>query len=215
MPHIDVDIGRGRFVRSQSFSHHHRHHHHHRPRCPEDCARVTVEQWNGLCRKEGEFRAINKTLQAENQTLKAELEAALHDNRRLAEQDRLLRCENDDLRRALSADGDSVEAFRRRITVLTAELQRRDDELRRSGRDKTYLETRVRTLSETLGLKHDENSKLRREIREGKRRWDDLDAAYKRLGIKLENKLVLMEDLRHQLRHAYEPKHHHRYYAYG
>ncbi|KAI1352866.1 hypothetical protein F5Y01DRAFT_278870 [Xylaria sp. FL0043] len=147
-----------RFVRSQSFHHHHRPRQHARTgtRCREDCACVSVEDWNDMVERERSARSTNESLARDNRTLKADLRAVYADNQRLQSAKRELQDEVDALRR----DDDVVSKFRRRMAALKAELDGKDLALQQLSKDKELADIRVRELSQTVSDQGAEIAKL-------------------------------------------------------
>ncbi|OTA55208.1 hypothetical protein K449DRAFT_438758, partial [Hypoxylon sp. EC38] len=76
--------GRQQFLRSQSFHDHHFHHHHHghhyRTQCFDNCAGISLEQWDALREQNKSFIASNESLTRENQSLKSDLQASTQEN---------------------------------------------------------------------------------------------------------------------------------------
>ncbi|KAI1136822.1 hypothetical protein F5Y05DRAFT_415073 [Hypoxylon sp. FL0543] len=141
--------GRQQFVRSSSFHDHH-HRHHYRTRCFDNCAGISLEQWNGLCEQNKAFIASNEALTRENQSLKSDLQAAALENASLATHNKELVEEVVSLRRSHSHDGETAERFRRRIAALRTELDGKEREIHHLDRENKTLATRVRVLTETV-----------------------------------------------------------------
>ncbi|KAI1411245.1 hypothetical protein F5Y13DRAFT_64541 [Hypoxylon sp. FL1857] len=151
--------GRQQYVRSTSFhdhhdpNHHHHHRHHYRTRCFDNCAGISLEQWNSLCDQNKAVIASNESLTRENQSLKSELQATTQERNQLVADNRLLADEVDSLRRSHSHshhDGEAAERFRRRIAALKTELDNQDRLVSRLEKENATLSTRVRVLTETV-----------------------------------------------------------------
>ncbi|KAI2632176.1 hypothetical protein GGR54DRAFT_634943 [Hypoxylon sp. NC1633] len=148
--------GRQLFERSYSFSHnhdhhdHHHHRHHHRTRCFDNCAGISLEQWNSLCQQNKDFIASNDVLTRENQTLKSDLQVTAQENHRLIASNNQMIDEIESLRRSHSHDGENTDKFRRRITALRTEVEHKDRELRHLEKENATLSTRVGVLSQTI-----------------------------------------------------------------
>ncbi|KAI3323832.1 hypothetical protein HD806DRAFT_495723 [Xylariaceae sp. AK1471] len=197
---------RPQFGRSQSFSHHHHHPRHHiRPRCPDNCACVSTEDWTTLVERERSTRSANETLTRDNRTLKSDLRASHQENRALQDCNRGLQDELDQLRRHHSRDEDIVTRFRRRMAALKAEVDSKDHALHELQKEKDLADIRVRELSQTVSNQvaeitqlEDDNSVLSRVHKK-----DQHD-----LGVRTEEAREawsLVSDLRRQLRKYHNP----------
>ncbi|KAI0452907.1 hypothetical protein F5B21DRAFT_505815 [Xylaria acuta] len=167
MPEYDYikisTAGEPRFVRSHSFSHHHRPRHI-RTRCPENCACVSLEEWNNLVERERSTRSASETLTRENRILKTDIHTILKDNRRLQGSNRDLQVEIDQLKGHYAHDEDNAVKSRRRIAALKAEIDNKDVALHDLKKDKDLADIRVRELSQTVTDQSAELSRLEDEI---------------------------------------------------
>ncbi|KAI0602379.1 hypothetical protein F4775DRAFT_602341 [Biscogniauxia sp. FL1348] len=170
--------GRPQFVRSHSFSHHH---HHHRtryvPRCPENCAAVTVEQWDGLVEQNKGLAESNAALAREKDSLKTELQASGQEASRLRDANAHLHREVHELRQRPN-NSEEVERFRRRVAALKHEVGERDAAVARLERDVGVLNVRVRELSRTVDDKDAEIAAARAALKGWRRRCDDLERRF-------------------------------------
>ncbi|KAI0437894.1 hypothetical protein F4803DRAFT_536927 [Xylaria telfairii] len=141
--------GEPRFVRSHSFSHHHRPRYT-RPRCPDNCACVSLDEWNSLVERERSTRSANESLTRENRTLKSDSHSTYKDNRRLLSSNRELQAEVDQLKSQHSRDEDTTAKLRRRIAALKAEIDGKDLALHDMKKGKDLADIRVRELSQTV-----------------------------------------------------------------
>ncbi|KAI2611514.1 uncharacterized protein GGS25DRAFT_483036 [Hypoxylon fragiforme] len=165
--------GRQQFGRSYSFSHHHdNHRHHHRPRCFDNCAGISVEQWNSLCQQNKDFIASNDVLSRENQTLKAQLQAAIKENGRLHARNQQLAEEIHGLRRSHSHDGENAEKFRRRMASLRTEIESKEKEIQQLNKKNETFTTRVDVLTQTVSDQHRRISELSKQLDRQKRAGD-------------------------------------------
>ncbi|KAI1403525.1 hypothetical protein F4819DRAFT_484600 [Hypoxylon fuscum] len=209
--------GRQQFVRSQSFSHHHDHHHHRhhfRTRCFDNCAGISLEQWNSLCEQEKTLIASNDTLTRENQTLKGDLQASTQENTRLLAYNQQLADEVDGLRRSHSHDGENTERFRRRVAALRTEVESKDREVHRLERDNDTLATRVRVLSQTVSDHARRIADMSAKLVNWQKRaddfqslWEDMSSRYEKARRMLaastrevDEKNILIEDQRRLIR---------------
>ncbi|KAI8634374.1 hypothetical protein F5Y19DRAFT_413221 [Xylariaceae sp. FL1651] len=198
--------GRPHFVRSQSFSHHHHQPRHYtRPRCPDDCACVSVDDWNNLVERERSTRSTNEKLARENRALKGDLHASHQENHRLQDCNRDLQGDVDQLRRSHSRDEDISAKFRRRMAALKAEADNKDHIIRELQKESGLLDTRVRELTETVSNQAAEVTQLVDEV-------SDLRRAYKKerheLGVQTEKAREawsLVDELRRQLARYRDP----------
>ncbi|KAI5925981.1 hypothetical protein F4810DRAFT_618246 [Camillea tinctor] len=149
--------GRPQFVRSHSFSHHH---HHHRtryvPRCPENCAAVTVEQWDTVCAQNTALQDTNGVLTRDKESLKAELAGAAQELARLRDTNARLDSELLDLRRRPAGERERLE------------------------REVGVLNVRVRELSRTVDVKDAEITNAVTALKGWRRRCEDLERRYER-----------------------------------
>ncbi|KAI0503246.1 hypothetical protein F5B22DRAFT_558971 [Xylaria bambusicola] len=135
------------FIRSRSFSYQTRPRHC-RLRCPENCACVSVEEWNEL--------AINeRTARESADNLRTELRATSRENNRLQATKRELQAELEQLR----GHGDAVAKFKRRMAKLAAEVEG----LRK---EKEVADIRIREISQTVTDKNLEIDQLQEENRQ-------------------------------------------------
>ncbi|RYC56697.1 hypothetical protein CHU98_g9508 [Xylaria longipes] len=203
--HIKISTsGEPRFVRSHSFSHHHRPHYI-RPRCPENCACVTLEEWNNLVERERSTRAANESLTRENRTLKSDTHAVHKDNRRLQASNRELQDEIDQLKAHHSRDEDNTAKFRRRMAAMKAEVENKDLALLDLKKDKDLADIRVRELSQTVTDQSMEITQLKDDVVLYRRihKKDQYD-----LGVRTEEvseAWSLVRDLQRRLRKCRDP----------
>ncbi|KAI0543829.1 hypothetical protein F4679DRAFT_79819 [Xylaria curta] len=202
--YIKVSTGEARFPRSHSFSHHHRPRHF-RPRCPDNCACVTLEDWNNLVERERSTRSTNDTLTRENQTLKTDIRATIKENRRLQAINRDQHEEIDQLKAHHLRDEDIAGKFRRKMTALNAEIHNKDVALHELKKDKDIADIRVRELSQTVTDQSTEVTQLKDEISLLRRiqKKDQHD-----LGVRTEEvreAWSLVRDLQRQLRKCRDP----------
>ncbi|KAI8955139.1 hypothetical protein F4801DRAFT_376505 [Xylaria longipes] len=196
--------GEPRFVRSHSFSHHHRPHYI-RPRCPENCACVTLEEWNNLVERERSTRAANESLTRENRTFKSDTHAVHKDNRRLQASNRELQDEIDQLKAHHSRDEDNTAKFRRRMAAMKAEVENKDLALLDLKKDKDLADIRVRELSQTVTDQSMEITQLKDDVVLYRRihKKDQYD-----LGVRTEEvseAWSLVRDLQRRLRKCRDP----------
>ncbi|KAI0423598.1 hypothetical protein F5Y09DRAFT_207356 [Xylaria sp. FL1042] len=186
-----------RFMRSQSF------HHHHRPRrttrCREDCACVSVEDWNDMVERERTARATSESLARDKRALKDDVRVLYHENQHLKTSKRELQDEVDQLRGHVCRDDDVVK-YRRRNAALHAEVTDKEVKLHDLRKEKEHLETRVRELSQTVSDQGAEITQLQDEIARLKRvhKKDQHD-----LGVRIEEvreAWSLVSDLQRRLR---------------
>ncbi|KAI0403423.1 hypothetical protein F4802DRAFT_571325 [Xylaria palmicola] len=211
--HVKITApGRSHFVRSHSFSHHHR------PRfgwtrCPEDCARVSLGEWNDLIERERGARSADESLARENRTLKSDLRTMYQETRRLDGRNRELQAEVNELRAHYhhyphyhhprdDGDDDDVAAarFRRRVAALRAEVDGKERALRDLRKEKELVDVRVRELTQTVTDQGAEISQLAEDV-ERLRRSRKKDRH--ELGVRAEavrEAWSLVDDLRRQLR---------------
>ncbi|KAI6085601.1 hypothetical protein F4821DRAFT_146031 [Hypoxylon rubiginosum] len=146
--------GRQQFVRSQSFSHHrdhdHHHRHHYRTRCFDNCAGISLDQWNTLCNQNTTLIKDNDALTRENETLKSDLQATTQENGRLLAYNQQMIDEIEGLRRSHSHDGENSERFRRRVAALKTEVEKKDREIHRLEKENDTFAKRVRVLTQTV-----------------------------------------------------------------
>ncbi|KAI0860243.1 hypothetical protein F4860DRAFT_479751 [Xylaria cubensis] len=196
--------GEPRFARSHSFSHHHRPRHF-RPRCPDNCACVSLEDWNSLVERERNTRSANETLTRENQTLKTDIRATIKENRRLQGINRDQHDEIESLKAHHLREEDNVGKFRRRMAALKAEIDSKDVALHELKKDKEIADIRVRELSQTVTDQSTEVTQLKDEISLLRRihNKDQYD-----LGVRTEEvreAWSLVRDLQRQLRKCRDP----------
>jgi chromosome segregation ATPase len=194
------------FERSRSFSHHHHHQHQHprhhiRSRCPDNCARVSTDEWNLSIERERSVRTTNETLTRENRTLKSDLRASHQENRRLKDCNRNLQDELDELKRHHSRD----DNFRRRMAALKAEVDSKDHALHELQKEKNFADIRVRELSQTVTDQAREITQLEDDTallgQAHKKDQRDLGARTQ----EVREAWSLIEDLRRQLRKCRDP----------
>ncbi|KAI1170314.1 hypothetical protein F4777DRAFT_569622 [Nemania sp. FL0916] len=182
--------GRPHFARSRSFSHHHRPRHSHththaRTQCPENCACVTLEDWNALLED-------NRTLKADLRGVSVELQRAREEGERLRKTHGL-------------HDEEFAARFRRRIAGLKAEVDNKELELRDLGKAKDHADVRVRELSQTVSDQAGEIATLEDSLaRLGRAHQKDQHA----LGVRTEEAREawsLVGELRRQLRKCRDP----------
>ncbi|CAJ2511304.1 Uu.00g069290.m01.CDS01 [Anthostomella pinea] len=221
--------GQRQFVRSQSFSHHQHHSRpHYRPRCPDNCACVTIEQWDNLCDQNRNFLSVNETLTRENRTLKSDLQALNQEVHRLRVFNQQIIDEVQELKRH-PTDEDNVGRYRRRVAELKTEVSGKDHDIRRLEKENGNFKIRVRTLTETVTGKDREIEKLTSLCHDWKRdsnHWKERSAEFERRYVKskralftcttnLRDAMALVEELRHTIRHIHDPlpplRHRHRY----
>ncbi|KAK5634255.1 hypothetical protein RRF57_009969 [Xylaria bambusicola] len=135
-------------VRPRSFSYQSRPRHC-RLRCPENCACVSVGEWNDLAMGE-------RTAREAADALRTELRATSRENMRLQASRRELQAELEQLR---AGHGDAGAKFRRRVAKLAAEV----DDLRR---EKEVADIRIREISQTVTDKNLEIDQLQEENRQ-------------------------------------------------
>ncbi|KAI5863567.1 hypothetical protein GGS23DRAFT_540082 [Durotheca rogersii] len=204
--------GRQNFARSRSQYHRHDHHrhNHYQPRCFDNCAGVSVEEWNEVCQRNKTTSGSHEALTRENETLKYENETLRDNNRALKEDNKTLRDDNlalkdaletsaeenkrlqagaetlvselEGLRLARSRDSESSERYRRRVAALKADVEGQARELERRGRENGTLSARVRVLTETVS--------------DGARRAADLAASRDRWRKRADDLQTLLDDLR-------------------
>ncbi|KAI1389009.1 uncharacterized protein F4822DRAFT_429623 [Hypoxylon trugodes] len=136
--------------------HSHSHRHHYRTRCFDNCAGISLEQWNTLCDQNKSVLASNEALTCENQTLKNDLSTSNAENARLVACNQQLGDEIEGLRRSLDR-GENAERFRRRVAALRAEVGGKEKDVHRLEKDNASLvkenatlTTRVKVLTETV-----------------------------------------------------------------
>ncbi|KAI1076446.1 hypothetical protein F5B20DRAFT_325627 [Whalleya microplaca] len=206
--------------RSHSFSHHHHGHHHwhhHRDRCFEDCAGVTIEQWNSLYNENKDYRTRNETLLRENQTLKADLQ----DNHRLHVINQQLANEVEDLKRSLSNDNSHTDKFRRRVADLKDEVDKKERHIHHLEKDNGILNARVREITRTMSDLQHEISELapwRKKYNEMQARYESLKCRFDKTSRQLSDREAdlqkrddIIDDLRgivrrHGLLHHHHPR---------
>ncbi|KAI0113668.1 hypothetical protein GGR51DRAFT_20311 [Nemania sp. FL0031] len=186
MPLYDyVEISTERPRRS-SFSHYHRPRHV-RPRCPDNCARVSLDEYNSSVENERTLRALNQKLTDENNYLRT-------GNQELQDKVNHLRVYH-------SRD----EKHRRRIESLRAEVENKERALRSLEREKELADIRVRELSQTVtdqGLEINAlEDKLERSKRIHKQDQNELGVRNE----ELREAWSLVKDLRRQLHRCREP----------
>ncbi|KAI1754813.1 hypothetical protein F4782DRAFT_528172 [Xylaria castorea] len=196
--------GEPRFARSHSFSHHHRPRHT-RPRCPDNCACVSLEEWNSQVERERSTRSANETLTRENRTLKSDIHATIKENRRLQGINRDLQDEVDQLKAHHSRDENNAAKFRRRMEALKAEIESKDVALHELKKDRDLADIRVRELSQTVTDQSTEVTQLKDEIHLLRRihKKDQHD-----LGVRTEEvreAWSLVRELQRQLRKWHDP----------
>ncbi|KAI1123500.1 hypothetical protein F5Y10DRAFT_51892 [Nemania abortiva] len=195
-----VEIPTAGHSRSRSFSYY-RPLHHVRPRCPDNCARVSLDDYNILVESERNARVAND---------------------RLARENRRLQVSNQDLQdRVDQSRGhhSREEKMRRKIEVLRLELEAKDLELRDLKKEKDLADIRVRELSQTVTDQNLEIDRLEDEIRSLKHvHKKDKHALGERLGERTEQwrqARALVEDLQRQLQRYREPFFSRRPYGFG
>ncbi|KAI0010500.1 hypothetical protein F4779DRAFT_616468 [Xylariaceae sp. FL0662B] len=203
MPEICIRTtpsGRRQFVRAHSFSHHHSHHHrhHHRERCFDDCAGVSVEQWNNLCDENKNFITRNEALSRDNQTLKTDLQATNQENHRLRVYNQQLASEVEDLRRSLSSDGENADRFRRRLADLRAEADKKEKTIQHLEKDNGILNARVRELTRTVS----DGAQRISDLAPWRKRCEDLQAVYEDLKRRYEKARRLLAERTADLRES-------------
>ncbi|KAI1358138.1 hypothetical protein F5Y08DRAFT_126633 [Xylaria arbuscula] len=176
-----------RFIRSHSFSYQTRPRFC-RLRCPENCACVSLDDWNELSQRERSAREKVEKLRgahAENRRLKQQLEE-LSSSHRLRDTE------------------EGVKA-RRRMTALRADLENKNVELHDLRRDKEVADIRVREISQTLTDKNmeiDDLTEKNRQLARANRGYKhDLEARAK----EARNAWDIVGELRRQLRGFQHP----------
>ncbi|KAI1090087.1 hypothetical protein F5B19DRAFT_336000 [Rostrohypoxylon terebratum] len=204
MPHIFEYI-----IKTSPSGRHHTHHHHHDSHYRTG---VPVERWNGLVEQNHELASSNEALTRENQTLKSELQTASQENARLSSCNQALASENCSLRRSRSTDSETAASFRRRIAVLSKEVDDVSAECKSLRKRRGYLETRIEVLNGTVE-KHELTIKdLTRELLDWQTQADKFKALYEKYKRKFLNSEVeldlknrLVEDQSRRLRHLESP----------
>ncbi|KAI0465633.1 hypothetical protein F4859DRAFT_375367 [Xylaria cf. heliscus] len=196
--------GEPRFVRSHSFSHHHRPRHI-RSRCPDNCACVSLDEWNSLIERERSARSANDSLLRENRSLKSELHTTYKENRRLQGNNRGLQGEAEELKGHISRDENNAAKLHRKIAALKAEVDSKDLALHDLKKDKDIADIRVRELSQTVTDQSTETARLEDEVAllNRMRKKDQYD-----LGVRTEEvreAWSLVRDLQRQLRKCCDP----------
>ncbi|KAI1506371.1 hypothetical protein F5X99DRAFT_422986 [Biscogniauxia marginata] len=205
--------GRQQFVRSHSFSHHHHHHHRSRylPRCPDNCASISVEQWEKLCDQNKDLFSLKEALTRENETLKNEVQAVNTENIRLRELNQQLDGEVHELRRALSRDGDNTDRFRRRVAALKAELDQKEHALRHLEKENATLGVRVRELTRTVTDQGDEIAALlgwKRRCEDFERRYEKARRSLADHAAELKEYKIVIDEQRYVRRRDSVPRRH-------
>ncbi|KAI1428901.1 hypothetical protein F5Y12DRAFT_640019 [Xylaria sp. FL1777] len=167
--YIEITSG-PRYVRSHRYHHGQRQY---RARHPENCARVTVDEWNDVVDRERTARSTHDTLKRHNHSLKADLTAIFDENQRLRSSRRDLQSEVEKLRVSYTSrvdDDTNLSArLRRRMTDLRAEVDTRDLALRDLRREKDFADRRVRIMSRTITDQGAELTHLEDELARMKR----------------------------------------------
>ncbi|OTB01028.1 hypothetical protein M426DRAFT_323808 [Hypoxylon sp. CI-4A] len=184
--------GRPSFSRSRSFTHHNHDHHHHnnqnqnhhhhhhsrsrsRPRCYEDCAGVSLEEWDSLCRQNKDTLASNEVLTRENETLKTDLRVSTEENARLVAANLQLTEDAASLRGRSQSHED---ALRRRITVLSREVEAKDRDVRLLEKDNGTLATRVKVITDTMSDQGRQVKELAAKLADWRKTADDFQRLY-------------------------------------
>ncbi|KAI4870539.1 hypothetical protein F4820DRAFT_402551 [Hypoxylon rubiginosum] len=182
--------GRQQFVRSQSFSHHHdhdHHRHHYRTRCFDNCAGISLDQWNTLCGQNKTLIGDNDALTRENQTLKSDLQATSQENGRLIAYNQQMIDEIEVLRRSHSHDSDTTERFRRRVAALKTEVDNKDREIRRIEKENDTFATRIRVLTQTVSDHARRIADMTTDLINWEKRSDKFEGWYNDMKSKFEN----------------------------
>ncbi|KAB5582526.1 hypothetical protein GE09DRAFT_271169 [Coniochaeta sp. 2T2.1] len=179
-----------RIIRRHSTSVHHspgHHHHHHHHDWDDERADITNGELAAMRERERLLMEANDRLAADNHSLKVNLDRAerdLHHHRRVDAQLRSniqsLAVENGDLRRSLEAYQNIEERHQAKTKELRHKVTRLENE-------KDGLLRRIRELTGQLRDAVDERVRsLTEEVSKWRKRWEDLDRRYVRLGVNLD-----------------------------
>lgn len=173
-----------RLIRRHSTSHHGHHHHNH---WGDERADITNAELADMRERERLLLEANDAFSRENHNLKVNLDQAERNIRRHLGVDAQLRSniqslavENGELRRSLEAYQNIEERHQARTTELRHKVTRLENEneglrgrIRQLTKDlKEAVDDRVRTLTE--------------EVTKWRRRWEDLDRRYRKIGVNLD-----------------------------
>ncbi|KAI0181604.1 hypothetical protein GGR52DRAFT_45529 [Hypoxylon sp. FL1284] len=204
--------GRQQFVRSQSFTHHHDHdydHHryHYRTRCFENCAGISLEQWNTLRGQNKSLMSDNETLTRENQALKTDLQTTSQENGRLVAYNQQMMEEIEGLRRSRSHDSDNSERFRRRVAALKTEVESKNKSIHHLEKENNTLAKRVGVLTQTVSDHAKRISDATADLIKLEGWYDNLKSKYEKVRRvlasqtrELDEKNILIEDQRRMIR---------------
>jgi chromosome segregation ATPase len=185
-----------RIIRRHSSSHHGRHHHRH---WDDERADITNGELANMRERERLLLEANDSLARENHNLKVNLDQAersIHRHQRVEAQLRsnvqTLAVENGDLRRSLEA----YQNIEDRHQAKTQELRHK---ITRLENENEGLRVRIRELTNHLREAVDDRVRsLREEINKWRRRWEDLDRRYTKVGANLDAYIKENQDLKEE-----------------
>jgi len=173
-----------RIIRRHSTSHHGHHHHHH---WDDERADITNGELANMRERERLLLEANDAFARENQILKANLEQAERNIRhhlrveaQLRSNVQSLAVENGDLRRSLEAYQNIEQRHQAKTTELRHKITRLENE-------NEGLRGRIRQLTKDLRDALDDRVRsLTEEVTKWRRRWEDLDRRYAKIGVNLD-----------------------------
>ncbi|KAI0901320.1 hypothetical protein F4806DRAFT_189658 [Annulohypoxylon nitens] len=196
-------------IKTSPSGRHHTHYHHHDS---HNRTGVPVEKWNGLVEQNHELASSNESLTRENQSLRSELKTASSENARLSSCNQALASENCSLLRSRSTDSDTAASLRRRIAVLSKEVDDVNADCKSLRKRRDYLETRISVLNGTI-KEHDLRIKdLMRELVDWKAKANKFKTMYETYrrkfrdcDVELEHDHRLADDQSWRFRHFESP----------
>lgn len=185
-----------RIIRRHSASHHGHHHHHH---WDDERADITNGELANMRERERLLMEANDSLARENHNLKVNLDQAERNiNRHLRVEAQLrsniqsLAVENGDLRRSLEAYQNIEERHQAKTKELRHKITRLENE-------NEGLRVRIRELTNRLREAVDERVRsLTEEVVKWRRRWEDLDRRYTKIGVNLDAYIKENHDLKQE-----------------
>lgn len=179
---------------STSYRGHHKHHH-----WGDERADITNGELADMRERERLLAEANEAFARENHNLKASLDQAertiRHHNgveAQLRSNIQSLAVENGDLRRSLEAYRNIEERHRAKTTELRHKITRLEN-------DNSGLGARIRQLTKELKEALDDRARtLTEEVAKWRRRWEDLDRRYAKMGANLDAYIKENDDLREE-----------------